>query len=203
MVQKKLLYSKEQCKADPTLEGQIDPKKAFEVADIIIGELKDGTYYHRKPLHKERYCTSKSKAYGKGKVRQLYVPTLYDHILHHMLMIRRLYPMLKDVLHSDYPARVIYESRDGLAHLTFADNIRETEDPEGNPAWLADLYMMTAQDSEGIAQRCEAAYDRWLAFAKAQDEENWRKQQKQEAETHRLDDVEDAVAEIMEVILGG
>lgn len=68
-------------------DGKIDEKKVEHFAQSIVKRLKDGTYKCDKTLHKHLYCTSKSKAYKKGKWRDIYCPSLRDHVLHHALMI--------------------------------------------------------------------------------------------------------------------
>lgn len=68
-------------------DGKVDLEKVTHFAKEIVEQLNDGTYRCDKPLHKHLYCTSKSKAYGKGKWRDIYCPSLRDHVLHHALMI--------------------------------------------------------------------------------------------------------------------
>lgn len=84
MVIKKLTYSKADYEKDPKLKGKIDPNKVDALADKLIRELTDGTYFHRKPLYKHLYCQSKSMS--KGKWRHIYCPSLYDHVIHHAIM---------------------------------------------------------------------------------------------------------------------
>ena len=61
---------------------QIDSEKAKAYANPIIEQMKDGTYIHHSPRHKRQFC----KSSGGGKWRDLYIPTLRDHIMHHILM---------------------------------------------------------------------------------------------------------------------
>lgn len=76
------VYVKGQCRN--TLEF-IDEEKKKAFLDSIINDLKNGTYQHSAPRKKHQFCTSKSK--GKdGKWRDLYCPSLRDHIMQHMLM---------------------------------------------------------------------------------------------------------------------
>lgn len=67
-------------------DGKVDPKKVAIFAKAIVSQFENGTYKCDKPLYKHLYCTSKSKAYGKGKWRDIYCPSLKDHVVHHALM---------------------------------------------------------------------------------------------------------------------
>ena len=83
-VVRKLLYDDEIILADKTKLGQIDPKKAEEFVEPIIEALKDKTWRHSKPRYKRQFC--RNRASSKGKWRDLYIPTLEDHTVHHMIM---------------------------------------------------------------------------------------------------------------------
>lgn len=48
----------------------------------IIKRLEDKTWRHQNPVHRRRLCNS---SHG-GKWRDLYIPTLRDHIVQHMVM---------------------------------------------------------------------------------------------------------------------
>lgn len=63
---------------------QIDPEKGMEYVRGLIQELESGEWKHSPPRHERRYC--KNRASSKGKWRDLYIPTLDDHIIHHMVM---------------------------------------------------------------------------------------------------------------------
>lgn len=49
----------------------------------IIEKLENKTWRHGEPRHQRRFCRNKSNG---GKWRDLYIPTLEDHIVAHMLM---------------------------------------------------------------------------------------------------------------------
>ena len=81
----KFLFSPEQIAEDPTLYRVIDPVKAKSyVEKEIIPLLKNQTWEPDKPRYIRRYCVNKTAS--KGKWRDLYVPSLRDHIIHHMIM---------------------------------------------------------------------------------------------------------------------
>lgn len=71
-------------KTDPDHYHEIDREKAREYVKPIIAELKDHTYQHGVPRSKKQFCKNKSKS--KGKWRDLYIPSLKDHIVAHMVM---------------------------------------------------------------------------------------------------------------------
>lgn len=60
----------------------IDPEKARAYIEPVCRTLKEGTYTHDPPRYKRQFCYSSSG----GKWRDLYIPTLKDHIVHHMAM---------------------------------------------------------------------------------------------------------------------
>lgn len=73
------------CSDDETKWHEIDKEKAKAYADYLIGILNAGIWKHQLPKHRLQYCKSKSSK--KGKWRDLYIPSLDDHIIAHMLMI--------------------------------------------------------------------------------------------------------------------
>ena len=77
-----LLYGPEETERYPQLQHQIDPERAREYIKPILKQLEDGTYRHHKPKHRRQFCPSSSG----GKWRDLYIPSLRDHIVHHMLL---------------------------------------------------------------------------------------------------------------------
>ncbi len=60
----------------------IDPKKAEMYVSPICESLKNGTYEHHIPAYRNQMCPSSSG----GKIRDLYIPSLRDHVVHHMLV---------------------------------------------------------------------------------------------------------------------
>lgn len=79
--------------------------------------------------------------------------------------------MMRNVEYSTRPERYVYEQFNGLAHLTFADNIRETVNENGEDCWLCDLYTLVLRDTDNMVQRLERSYDAFLAKAKAEEAE--------------------------------
>ena len=63
---------------------QIDIGKAREYVRPICLKLQNKTWKHAPPRHRLQYC--RNRASSKGKWRDLYIPTLEDHIVAHMLM---------------------------------------------------------------------------------------------------------------------
>lgn len=63
----------------------LDQTKVNQLLDGIINDLVNDCYVHDAPRKKHQFCTSKSKG-RLGKWRDLYCPSLRDHIMHHMLM---------------------------------------------------------------------------------------------------------------------
>lgn len=63
---------------------QVDPEKAREYIEPICAELSEKAWRHASPRYKRQYC--KNRASSKGKWRDLYIPTLKDHIVAHMIM---------------------------------------------------------------------------------------------------------------------
>lgn len=80
----KLLYDSEKVKQRPELYHQIDPEKADAYANVLTAMLKKKTWRHKRPQCKRQYCPNRTK--GKGKWSTLYIPTLDDHIIGHMLI---------------------------------------------------------------------------------------------------------------------
>lgn len=81
---KKLLYSDEDVAKDKVHWHQIDPNKGKPYAEKLANSLASKTWVHQSPKHQRRYCSNRTS--GKGKWRDLYIPTLDDHIIHHMIM---------------------------------------------------------------------------------------------------------------------
>lgn len=79
-----LLYSDEDVAKDPNLWHQIDPNRAEPYAEQLADGLKTHTWHHRPPRYKRQHC--RNRASSKGKWRDLYIPTLADHIVAHMVM---------------------------------------------------------------------------------------------------------------------
>lgn len=78
----KMLYDEEVVREHPEQWHMIDPDRALEYVRPICQSLVDGTYVHENPRYKRQFCqTSKG-----GKWRDLYIPTLKDHTVHHMVM---------------------------------------------------------------------------------------------------------------------
>ena len=63
---------------------EIDVIKAAKYADDLTKKLKSKTWQHGKPKYRQQFCRNKSKAGGKW--RDLYIPSLSDHIIAHMVM---------------------------------------------------------------------------------------------------------------------
>lgn len=83
-VVQKFLFSDEYVAENPTAYHQIDPKKAEDIK-VLAEELRSGKWKHGEPHYKRIYSKNKTAA-GKGKWRDIYVPSFRDHIVHHMLM---------------------------------------------------------------------------------------------------------------------
>ncbi|MBQ8933935.1 MAG: hypothetical protein IJ061_06595 [Lachnospiraceae bacterium] len=80
----KLLYDAEAVAADPSCWHMVDPKKAEDFVLPIIELLATGTYRHSPPRYRRQFC--RNRASSRGKWRDLYIPTLEDHTVHHMVM---------------------------------------------------------------------------------------------------------------------
>lgn len=63
---------------------RIDWDKAKAYVIPIIESLKNKTWRHGEPRHRQQFCRNSSKK--KGKWRDLYIPSLTDHTVAHMLM---------------------------------------------------------------------------------------------------------------------
>ena len=63
---------------------EIDREKAKEYVIPIIEELRNKTWRHGQPKYRRQFCRNKSKK--KGKWRDLYIPSLKDHTVAHMVM---------------------------------------------------------------------------------------------------------------------
>lgn len=62
---------------------RIDPDKAREYVTPICEKLRTKTWIHSPPKHRRQFCRNRSNG---GKWRDLYIPTLEDHTVAHMLM---------------------------------------------------------------------------------------------------------------------
>lgn len=80
----KLLYDAEDVNRDPSLWHRIDRKRATPYAERLCEELAEKTWTHKKPRHRTQYC--RNRASSNGKWRELYIPSLDDHIIAHMVM---------------------------------------------------------------------------------------------------------------------
>lgn len=80
----RLLYSAEAVAEDSTLWHRIDPAKARPYAEKLCEELAAGAWKHQEPRHRRQFC--RNRASNGGKWRDLYIPTLDDHIVAHMVM---------------------------------------------------------------------------------------------------------------------
>ena len=80
----RLLYSNEAVQKDKTLWHRIDETKAKAYAETLCKELSDKTWEHQKPRYRRQYC--RNRASSRGKWRDLYIPSLDDHIIAHMVM---------------------------------------------------------------------------------------------------------------------
>lgn len=79
-----LLYSDEEVQKDKTLWHRIDLAKAEPYAEVLTENLKNKTWKHQPPRYKRQFC--RNRASNHGKWRDLYIPTLDDHIIAHMVM---------------------------------------------------------------------------------------------------------------------
>lgn len=73
-----------QCLLFDDKHHMIDPAKARKYVEPICDDLKNGTWDHSAPKHRRQFC--RNRASSKGKWRDLYIPTLRDHIVAHMLI---------------------------------------------------------------------------------------------------------------------
>ncbi len=79
------LYTTEEIKEYPSAAGQINLVKAKPFIEEIITELRKGIYRHAGPYRKIIISRNKTES-AKPKIREVYVPTFRDHILHHMVI---------------------------------------------------------------------------------------------------------------------
>lgn len=63
---------------------QIDIVKVRKYADMCISELSSGTWVHQTPKRRCQWCPNKTKKGGKW--RELYIPSLKDHCIAHIIM---------------------------------------------------------------------------------------------------------------------
>ena len=80
----KFLYSPDRVAENSSFYHQIDPKRTEEYIQKLITELREGKWHHIKPCRNEIFSKNNTKA--KGKNRTVYIPSLRDHIVHHMVM---------------------------------------------------------------------------------------------------------------------
>lgn len=78
----RLLYSDEVVDEHPELWRQVDPEKAREYIAPVCKKLANGTWKHHEPIYRRQFC----RAASGGKWRDLFIPCLEDHIVHHMVM---------------------------------------------------------------------------------------------------------------------
>lgn len=81
---KRFLYSEEDVAKNKSLWHNIDPKKGKPYANMLANRLETKTWVHNPPRHQRKYCANRASC--KGKWRDLYIPGLDDHIMHHMIM---------------------------------------------------------------------------------------------------------------------
>lgn len=87
----KLLLSK-----DPSLYHYPDMEKVSKYTDECLEMLQNKTWVHREPAHKYQFCKNSSKA--KGKWRDLYIPSLRDHCIAHIVM-KQVEPIIVKGMH--------------------------------------------------------------------------------------------------------
>ena len=63
-------------------DRSVNAEAAKEYVKPLIEKLRDGTWKHKPPRMRRQFCRS-SKG---GKWRNLYIPSLDDHIVAHMLI---------------------------------------------------------------------------------------------------------------------
>lgn len=80
----KFLFTDDEVKNNPSLWHMVDKEKARKYSAKLCKSLDDGTWKHKEPKHRRRFC--RNRASSKGKWRDLYVPSLDDHIVGHMVM---------------------------------------------------------------------------------------------------------------------
>ena len=81
---RRLLYDDVIVANDKTKMGQIDPEKAEAFVTPLIDELRLHEWQHQLPKYQKKYC--RNRASSGGKWRDLYIPTLRDHIVAHIIM---------------------------------------------------------------------------------------------------------------------
>ena len=79
---RRLLYDHQAIERHPELYHQIDPAKARRYAEYLVGMLENGEWKHKSQRHLHRFC--RNRTHGKGKWRNLSVPSLDDHVIAHM-----------------------------------------------------------------------------------------------------------------------
>ena len=79
-----LFYPAEEVAKDKTLWHRIDLRKARTYSERLCRELTEKTWRHSPPRHRKQFCAN--RASNGGKWRDLYIPSLDDHIVAHMVM---------------------------------------------------------------------------------------------------------------------
>lgn len=79
-----LLYPPEMVLLKPELFHRVDEEKAREYAERLSSALANKSWRHKTPKYRRQYC--RNRASSKGKLRDLYIPVLDDHIVAHMVM---------------------------------------------------------------------------------------------------------------------
>lgn len=64
-------------------DHSINRVAAVEYVAPLIEQLNNGMWQHKEPQYRRQFCTNRSNG---GKWRDLYIPTLEDHTIAHMLM---------------------------------------------------------------------------------------------------------------------
>ena len=81
---RQLLYDTDKVADHPELWHMVDPEKAKAYMKPVVEELRNGTWKHQEPRHRTAFCPNKTK--NGGKWRELYIPSLKDHMVAHMMM---------------------------------------------------------------------------------------------------------------------
>lgn len=81
---RRLLYDDDIVAADKNKMGRIDPEKAKSFVEPILDNLRLHKWRHKPPRYKRLYC--RNRASSGGKWRDLYIPTLEDHTVAHIIM---------------------------------------------------------------------------------------------------------------------
>lgn len=79
-----LLYSQEMVAENKSLWHRIDKDKAMPYAERLCSDLSEHRWTHKPPRYKHQFCQNRTSNHGKW--RDIYIPTLDDHIVAHMVM---------------------------------------------------------------------------------------------------------------------